>query len=179
MTVFSRLRAAAAGIQGSFYAIYLDSIGYAGIVIGVLIGSSQVLGAAGTLSAAFFARHFRRHWVMLLACVVAIAMITVTPLLVSFWALLIASMLAGGGSGMSQPLMISLTQAAAGPEHQGKAAALRTTVNRLAQAVIPVLMGFVVEVAGLGSSFLIVGGTLLVLMAAVAFKVRGSPAFAR
>ena len=177
--VVSLLRTSSAGIQGSFYTVYLESIGYVGTLIGVLIGSSQILGTAGTLMAATFARHFRSHWVMLVACTVAIAMITITPLLVSFWALMMASMLAGGGSGMSQPLMISLTQAAAGPEHQGKAAALRTTANRLGQGVIPIVMGIVVEFVGLRSGFLIVGGTLLLLMAAVALRVHQSPAFGR
>ena len=57
------------------------------------------------------------------------------------------------------------------------AVALRATANRLAMTFIPVIMGAVIEVVGLENAFLVIGGTLLVLLAIVSLIIRRSPSY--
>ena len=85
----------------------------------------------------------------------------------------------GGAMGISQPLMIALMARSTGEGHQGKSAGLRTTANQLSAAVIPVLVGGVVELVGLEESFYTVGAVLVVIMGMVAYAVSKSPVFSR
>ncbi len=90
--------------------------------------------------------------------------------------LAIASGLRGGTLGMSQPLMISILSRATGRESQGKGVGLRATANRLTATILPIIMGGIVEIAGLEASFLIIGAALVVLMALLAAHVKRTPA---
>ena len=78
--------------------------------------------------------------------------------------------------GMSQPLMISILSRATGRESQGKSVGLRATANRLTATVLPIIMGGIVEFAGLEASFLIIGAVLVALMALLAVHVKRTPA---
>ncbi len=81
--------------------------------------------------------------------------------------------------GVSQPLMMSMLIGAAGKGSQGKGAALRTTANRVAAAVTPISMGAIAGVAGLGNSFFVIGGVLLVALFVIAAYVWRRPEIAR
>jgi MFS family permease len=73
--------------------------------------------------------------------------------------------------GVSQPLLISLMARSAG-RAQGKGVGLRTTANRLAILVTPVIMGAIAEVAGIEASFYLTGGFLILVLLGVAFRAR-------
>ncbi|MCH8054784.1 MAG: MFS transporter [Deltaproteobacteria bacterium] len=165
------LRHASNGIQTSFYVVYLESIGMSGTVIGTLIAASSILGGVGSLSAGWLARTFTSYRVLVLSISCAILMITITPLLGTFLLLLVASGLRGGFMGASQPLLISLLAQSVG-QAQGKGVGLRTTANRLAVLVTPVLMGALAEVIGIEASFYVMGGLLIILMLGVATQYR-------
>ena len=176
VVAISTIRMSGSAIQGSFLVVYLQDIGISATLIGVLLSSAQLFGATGVLTSSGTVRILRDHWVLLLSSGMAVAAVTVTPLLTSFWALMVSTAFRGIGSGISQPLMISIGQGAAGRENFGKMAALRTSVNRLAEATIPIVMGTVVELAGLRASFLIVGGFLLLMLGVVGLLILRYPA---
>jgi predicted MFS family arabinose efflux permease len=156
------LRMAGNGIQSSFYVVYLEGIGYSGTLIGVAMGAAGVLGFAGALSVGPLIRLVRLHWLLLVAVACSIFFVAITPLIGGFFFLLIgASALRGGALGLSQPLMISILSKAAGTGNQGKGVALRTTSNRVISAIIPILMGAVVELTGIETGFYIIGLVLL------------------
>jgi MFS family permease len=107
----------------------------------------------------------------------AIVFICITPLLEGFIPLLIAAGVFGLGMGMSFPLLLSILSKATNARAQGVSVGLRTTANRLASIVVPVLMGFIAEIVGVRWSFLIVGVSLIAILGAAAAVIRRLPAF--
>ncbi len=167
------LRHSSNGILTSFYVVWLESIGFEGTAIGILISVSSILGSVGALSAGRLAKMFSSYWVLVVSVCCAIFLVAITPLLATFVLLLVASALRGGFMGVSQPLLISLLAQSAG-DAQGKAVGLRTTVNRLAILGVPVIMGAIAEVLGIAASFYVVGGFLIALMVLVAYRSRAT-----
>lgn len=165
------LHHSANGIATSFYVVWLQSIGLQGTTIGLLISAASVLGGVGSLAAGWCARRFSTYKALIVTASGAIILLTITPLLGSVILLALASMLRGGFMGVTQPLLISLLVQAA-PHSRGKAVGLRTTVNRIAILVIPILMGAVAEVFGIAASFYVVGGALLLITLIVAIRYR-------
>ncbi len=177
VVIMTLLRHSSNGIQNSFYIVYLNEIGLSGTLIGILLASSSILGAAGSLSAGPMTRLLRAHWLLIIAVAASILLIVITPLLGGFAALLVVMAVRGGAMGVGQALLISVLASAAG-DAQGKAVGLRTTANRIAVMVIPVIMGAVIEVFGLVNSFYIVGTVLMALMAWSTIHLYRSPHFA-
>lgn len=174
------LRVGGTGIQSTFYVVYLNGIGISGSEIGLLLGVSGACASAGSLMVGPLARIIHPHWLVMLVVAVTIVAIGVTPLLLGIYVLLMVVIgLRGLCLGISQPLEISILGRAAGADSQGKGVGLRTTANRLASFVMPVVMGVVAELIGIENSFLVIGGGLLVLMALVAFYVRRHPKLGR
>ena len=166
----SAIRIAGTAIRSSFYVVYLDQIGLSATVIGLLVGSAEIIGAAGALSVGPLARRFTPHWLFLVVVVASVVLIMITPLLGGiFWLLLLASLLRGGTLGLSQPLMISILSKAAGPKAQGVSVGLRTAINSLTSMMLPVIMGAVATLYGLEESFIILGAAILLLCAAAAW----------
>lgn len=179
VVVATFLRISAFSVQGSFYTVYLEGIGMSGTLIGVLVGFASLIGGPAALLTAPALRTVRPHWLLLGSIVVAVVSICVTPLLHGFIALLIAAGIFGLGLGIGLPLLLSILSDASHERDQGMSVGLRTTANRLASIVIPVLMGFVVEIAGITYGFFVIGAVLLGVLAAAAWVVYRSPAFAR
>jgi predicted MFS family arabinose efflux permease len=162
-------------MQASFYAVYLEGAGYTGTLIGVLLSAFGAFGGVGALLMGPAARRFAGMPLLFVMVTVTIIAISLTPVLGAFWLLFIAAAANGGAYGLSQPLVITLTARGAGAGNQGKAVALRTTANRVAATFIPIVMGAVVEIAGLANAFYIIGGFFLVLLALVARRARSLP----
>lgn len=170
------LRIAGFAIQSTFYAVWLESQGYTGTTIGMLMAVYSLFGGGTALFVRRLLRVFRPLGMMIVMVAVCVAAIAVTPLLGNIWLLILAAAANGGAYGLSQPLMITLTARAAGPANQGKAVGLRTSANRLAATFMPVLMGAVVEIAGLEPSFYITGAVVIALLGAAALYGRLSGA---
>jgi MFS family permease len=167
------LRHAGNGIQGSFYVVYLESIGMTGTLIGILVAAGSILGGVGSLTAGWFAKQFSSYWVLVVSVSLALVCMVVTPVITSFVLLLLFSALRGGFMGLSQPLLISILAQSAG-KAQGKAVGLRTTANRLSILVTPVIMGAVAEWFGIEASFYATGLILIAMMLWVALKSRAA-----
>lgn len=177
VVIMSVLRQSAQGIQSSFYVVYLENINFSATEIGILMSSFLALSAMGALTVGPLVRVFRPTWLLIAAVTVSVIMITITPLLGTFLLLMVAISVRGGVLGIVQPLMLTMVLKAAGTHVQGKAVGLRATANRLAMTFIPVIMGAVVEVVGLEDAFLVLGGTLMVLLAIVSLIIRRSPSY--
>jgi MFS family permease len=172
------LRIASSAMQGSFYVVYLDGIGYTGTLIGVLLAISEGGGMFGTLIAKPMERLMAPHWVLIIFIALSIFFIAVTPYLGGIFALLlIASTFRGSAQGLCQPVMFAVLSRAVSRKEQGMSIGLRTTANRLATIMIPTIMGFVVEWTTIEDSFWIVGGTLIAACGVVALIVRRLPGF--
>jgi sugar phosphate permease len=60
---------------------------------------------------------------------------------------------------------------------QGTSIGLRTTSNRAASVIVPLVMGFVAEHVGLINSFYVCGGALVAITLGIALYVRRLPDF--
>ncbi len=159
----SVLNIAGGAIQGSFYIAYMREIGLTGTLIGVIFAAHNLSGLAGTAGVTPLARRTGDVWLLNATVVGAIAAMTVTPLLGAFLPLLAVSLIRGFMTGVSQPLMIIIPSKSVPPGSQGAVVGLRISINRLMQTIVPPIMGGVVALVGLESSFYWVGGFLLVL----------------
>jgi MFS family permease len=173
----SMLDTAGNGIRSSFYVIWLKDAGYLATSIGVLVASSNLLAALGTLCAGPLTRFFKAHWVVLASIGWGIALISITPLLGSYAVLLIVALLMGGIRGTGHPLVISVLSEAAGRDSQGKAVGLRITANRLVGTLTPVIMGGIAEGLGIEASFYVIGGSLVLVIVFLSVYISRSRAF--
>src|SRR6266436_6141789 len=154
------LRTATNGVQSSLYVVYLNGVGLTGTSIGILFAGRAIrLGAP--------------QRTMLTGTVLSVLLISVTPFIGAvFTLLLLAQALRGWLQGVVQPVMFSVQAKAVGRYRQGSVVGLRQTLNRLAAIVIPPAMGAIADQWGAGSSFVVLGGFLLVLSAPVALITR-------
>lgn len=159
----SVLNIASSAVYGSFFVAYMKDVGLTGTLIGVIFAAHNLAGLAGTVGASPMARRTGDVWLLNATVVGAIAAITVTPLAGAFLSLLVLSVFRGFMTGVSQPLMIVIPSKSVPGGSQGAVVGLRISINRLMQTVVPPIMGGVVALVGLESSFYWVGGFLLVV----------------
>ena len=169
VVMVSVLRNNTYAIRGSFYVVYMDSINLSGTEIGLLMSAAGMVGVGAALLVAPLSRMMSPVILLFLTVAGAIVFISITPWLDMFWQLAVIAGLWGGSVGMSMPLMISIMSKAADSRSQGKSVGIRITANRASAAILPVVMGAVAEVFGIGNSFLIIGVTMLASLAGVAF----------
>ncbi|MCH8917580.1 MAG: MFS transporter [Alphaproteobacteria bacterium] len=178
VVVMSALRISSSGIQTSFYVVYLNEIGLSGTLIGVLISVSEGAGLGGAFMAGWWERFIRPHWVFVIFAAMSIVCVTMTPGLGGiFVLLLLATAGRGYAQGLSQPVMFGILSRAVNPALQGTAIGLRTTSNRFATVVVPLIMGFVTDAVGIEQSFYVIGGILMVSCGFVALFVKRIPDF--
>lgn len=173
------VRISASSVQDSFYPLYLTTVGFTATQIGLLMTISSATAAASSLSIGWITQYARPMWVLIISAGWSVVLITITPLLPSFTMLAIAAALRGLSMGVSQPLMMSMLIGAAGQGSQGKGAALRTTANRVAAAITPILMGAIAAFTGLGNSFFVVGAVLVIALVTIAIYVWRRPDIVR
>jgi MFS family permease len=159
------LRQVGAGIQGSFYVVYLESIGVTGTMIGLIMTVNGIVGLAGSLTVAPLLRRVSDRKLLLWTSAASVLFVAITPLLPSIALLTVASGLRGWVLAASLVLIVSLIAQSAGPTKIGKAMGLRVTVNQAMSAIVPVIMGGVTELVGIDASFYWTGGIALALFA--------------
>lgn len=171
----SMMGVAGNGIQISFYVVYLDGIGFNATAIGLLQAATSLLALIGALVAGRFARRYDPLTLLVVTTVGEILAITVTPFFSSAYPLMLLAAFRGLSGGMAHPLTVANLGRGAEANAQGKAVGLRTTANRFTALITPVIMGLVVESAGLEPSFFIVGGTAIAVLVAVWLLIRRAP----
>lgn len=170
----SFVRICSTNIQSSFYIVYLEQIDFPGTLIGTLITIGSVCAGIGTLLAGTAERLMPPKWMYLLAVTFSIVFITMTPLLGSWFPVLaVAIGLRGFFQGLSGPIMFTYLSRSVRPSEQGLSIGLRSTANRLSVMVMPVMMGAAAEIFSVSTSFYIMGGLFLAMLAAIALWLRG------
>jgi MFS family permease len=172
--IFTFLRIAVAGVQSSFYVVYLENVGMTGTAIGILLGCANLVASPASL-VTLPKRIVRPAWLMVHATIASIVFMTITPLFTDFHWLLVMAALYGAGVGIGFPTMISLLSNAVDPHVQGMSVGLRTTVNRVASLIVPVVMGAIAEIWDIETSFFIVGFVLMIIVAATAYFIWRHP----
>ena len=164
-------RIAAVSVQGSFYPVYLHSIGYTGTIIGGLIAASSIIGSLSSLLNGLLSRLVRQPWILIGATALSVGSIAATPFFTSLYALSALAGLFGVGIGLTLPPVLSILSKAAGPSRQGLSVGVRGTANRLASLVVPVTMGVVADLFDMQTAFLVVGAAMAVILAVMSLMV--------
>jgi MFS family permease len=172
--VFTFLRIAVSGMQASFYVVYLENIGLTGTMIGVLMGCANFVASPAALLNPP-ARLIKPAWLMVFATIGSILFMTITPLFSDFIPLLILAALYGAAGGIGFPTLLSLLSNAVDPHVQGMSVGLRTTVNRVASLVVPVVMGGIAEIWDTRTSFFVIGCALMITVAVTTYFVWRNP----
>lgn len=164
--VVSSIRLSTGTLQTSFYLVYLKEIGLQATMIGGFMTITQMSAAVGTLLAARLTRVVPPVWAFLVLVSISVFLIYSTPLYGNVLVLLAAVIAVRGcAQGASQPIMYGILSRAVGPEIQATAIGLRSTGNRVAALILPVMMGAIAEIWGLNATFYVTGGMLLVILA--------------
>lgn len=178
IVVVTFLRIASSAMQGSFYVVYLENIGFSGLFIGTLIGIGEGFGLAGAAIAGWLERRLKPHWTLILFVAASIFFVAITPFVGGIaWILVLTSALRGNAQGLSQPVMFAILSRAVDPKEQGMSIGLRTTANRAATIVVPSAMGLIVGFTGIEASFFWMGLILVGACGMVALVVRRIPGF--
>jgi len=172
--IFTFLRIAVSGMQNSFYVVYLENIGLSGTAIGLLIGCANFVASPASLITPP-KRFIRPAWLMVNATIAGILCIAITPWFTDYIVLLALAALYGAGVGIGFPTLLSLLSNAVDPHVQGMSVGLRTTVNRVATLVVPVVMGGIAEIWDIETSFFVVGSALMLIVMATAYFVWRRP----
>jgi MFS family permease len=158
------LRTSTNGVQYSLYIVYLDGIGLTGTAIGILFAAIETASGLGSLFAGRAMRFGDPQKTMLSGTVLSIIFICATPFLGGIFALLLIAQVGRGWlQGVVQPMMFSVQAKAVGRYRQGSVVGLRQTMNRLAQIVIPPIMGLIADWWGATESFVVLGVFLLLM----------------
>lgn len=152
-------------IQASFYVVYLDQLGMPGTIIGSMVALVEITNGIGPLFSGYLTKQFSPHWLLIIFSIIAIFLISITPLLGGVIVLLGAIQIVRGLiQGSIQPIFMSTIAQAVSAEIQGRSVGLRTTMNRLGALTVPVAMGYVVEAVGIEKGFYYTGAFLIFLL---------------
>jgi MFS family permease len=163
------LRNATNSVQISLYVVYLNHIGLAGTVIGILFAAIEIASGFGSLAAGWAMRRGDPQKTMLSGTAASILFICATPFLGGVFLLLLLAQLGRGWlQGVVQPMMFSVQAKAVGPYRQGSVVGLRQTSNRLSSILIPPIMGVIADMWGMTESFVVLGVFLLLICVPIA-----------
>jgi len=166
------MRYAGISVQHSFYVVWLNEIGLTGTKIGFLLTIWAIAGGFSALCVGTLLRVISDRWLALLMVATQITLLSITPLLPNYTALLVAMAFYGASMGISQPVLIGLMARATPSKHQGKSAGLRATANQCSGVFLPITMGAIAEWIGLESAFYIVGISLLLVILGIAITIQ-------
>ncbi len=167
------LRTSTNGVQFSLYIVYLDGLGLTGTAIGILFAAVETASGLGSLFAGRAMRLGDPQKTMLSGTVLSILFICATPFLGGIFALLLIAQVGRGWlQGVVQPMMFSVQAKAVGRYRQGSVVGLRQTMNRLAQIVIPIVMGLIADWWGMTESFVVLGVFLLAMCVPILWLTR-------
>lgn len=163
------------GIRHSFYPVYLESIGFTGTLIGVLMSAGSLSSSAAGLLTGPARRVMPANWALLGAITLAAFGIAATPMFVSLESLLALALFWGIGGGLAFPLTLYVLSRIVAAEQQGISIGIRTTVNRFAGLTTPILMGAIAQATGITASFMVMGGAILICLAGLSFWLLRAP----
>ena len=160
------------GIHGSYLPVYLEDIGIAASVIGVLVSlrslASMLIRPFMPRLVSVLGNRKMAMMVSLMALAFGLALLGVSE---SAIVIGLFSVLIGVGSGISQPLSIVVLAESVSDEQRPGALGMRLMANRVVNFLGPLLFGAVLHVAGFTTTFLAAG----VLVAVAALSVSRFP----
>ncbi len=162
----SFLMNATISMRFAFLPVYLSEAGFEGAAIGLFIGGAFLIGAPAALVTGRMERLIPPQWLLLILIVIAAIGVGATPAFAGIAGQLFLTCLFGIAAGLGMAFVLALQSRAVPTQGLGKAIGLRTTANRFSSLTIPIVMGALVDLLGLGMGFvitaaLVIAGALL------------------
>ena len=158
-------------LRHSFYPVYLESLDFSGTTIGVLVAVGSVMAGLSGLTAGPVSRRVRPNILLVVTIGTAAALLSSVVLFREFWHLLGVATGWGLASGIAFPLMLYVLARSVNAERQGISVGIRSTVNRFAGFLVPVVIGAAVEGFGLQAAFFAFGAVILSALGLTAVRL--------
>ena len=136
-----------------FLPVYMESVGFDGTIIGLMVGFAFLVGGFTALPTASIRRLFPPHWVILVVVGFTALGLGIVPLFHDIIGLSFATLVFGAGAGLGMAFVISLLSTVVSTEQLGLSIGLRITANRFSSFTIPIFAGAVIDVFGLAAGF--------------------------
>lgn len=137
----------------AFFAIFLAQNGFSPAVIGTILAAKEAVATVTALSTGRLSRLASKATVTAVGLSVGALGMALSPHITVMPFVYLPTLLLGFGSGISLPMLMAIMGDYAPPSQRGVAMGLRTTGNRLAGAVAPVVVGALVAATGTPVAF--------------------------
>ncbi len=162
---------------GSFYPLLLARQGIDPFIIGTVLSFHGLVATVTSLLAGPMAKRLGQVGATGAALLVGTLGLLISPFLMVFPLFYLPSPLIGFMNGVTLPLLITLVSMGAPPDLKGVALGLRTSANRVAVTVAPVVMGTLVTTMSVSAGYVAAAGTgwgLIAMAAVIYFRGRHS-----
>jgi len=164
MLAITLARLMSGGIDTSFYPVYLDEVGFAAAIIGLLMTLANGGATVGSLVANSLANRIGLVWAMIWSIGVSAVAIALVPLFQNIWPIAGLSLIHGFALGISLPLLLIGISQNSEPHERGLILGLRSMFNKGGVMAAPLMMGFLVEGWGMLPGFLITGAVIVLVL---------------
>jgi MFS family permease len=158
-----------------FLPVYMESVGFDGTIIGLMVGFAFLIGGFTALPTAKIRRLFPAHWVILLVVGFTALGLGIVPLFDDVVGLSFATLIFGAGAGLGMAFVISLLSTVVSTEQLGLSIGLRITANRFSSFTIPIFAGAVIDVFGLAAGFYVTAAAIGAGLACAALFMMRTP----
>lgn len=154
----------------TFVPVYLVSREVLASEAGLLVGLAGGVAALIAPTAGWFSRRIPPDVIAVIGLACGATGLFLTPRLPVGWMLYLIPLLVGIGRGLSLPLLITIISDAVPADQRGVAFGLRATVNNVASAVAPSLVGWVITALGIVAAFSAGGAVAYLALATAVWK---------
>ncbi|HLN14923.1 MAG TPA: MFS transporter [bacterium] len=140
-------------LKQSFFSIYLQKVGLSATLIGLAYAADSLCQVAVRPALGPNVVRFGYGTLLVAATAMAAVALGVTPLLHTFWPLVLASGLMGISTGVTQPATMSMMAEVVGAEFWGLAMGIRQVAQRSASVLSPVVFGVIINVSSIEAAF--------------------------
>jgi MFS family permease len=162
------------GMRRVFYPIYVNQLGFAASVIGLMLSIRALITVFARLFIIPITRLLGGRLATLIICMVGLAVgLGMTPFCRNLPALILNSVFIGIGIGLVMPMSQATVFESVDSSERGVALGVRLTGNRLAQLSNPLLFGLLTQCFGISVAFWSAGGILFLVTLPALFMVAG------
>jgi MFS family permease len=142
-------------VRMNFLAVYMESVGYEGRIIGFITGFGFLVAGVIALQTDQARRHLAPCWIVVFMVLLTAGANGMVPLFESIAGLTFSTILFGIGVGLGMAFVLSLLSRSVPVSQFGLSVGLRTTGNRFGATILPPIAGFAIDLAGgdIGAGF--------------------------
>lgn len=156
-------------LRSSFLPLYLNRLGFSNTSMGFVVALGPLAAILCRASMRVMIGNFSRRAVLFASIFTAFLAMAAVPFFQGFWPLALLSAISGWGSGINEPMTMTLIAAFTHYYRRGIAMGLRLAGNRIAQVISPIIFAAFMDAHGLARAFLDTGILLTIWSAGTIF----------